>query len=90
MFDNWSFLVDTQKNAQQGIKRETEVLHIPFRIPSSSSLLKSDIYTETDLSQTFCEMVLEEETTMCTNDMNGGKFCYTFVERILSYSVTYL
>ena len=55
------------------LQRESKVFHIPFRIPSLSSLSKSPNFIETDLSQTFCEMVLEEEKTSCTNDENIGK-----------------
>ena len=60
-------------------ERETKVFHIPFRIPSFSSLSKSPNFVETDLSQTFCEMVLEQEKTSCTNDKNKGKvFIFAF------------
>ena len=61
-------------------QRELKVFHIPFRIPSLSSLSKSPNFVETDLSQTFCEMVLEEEKTSCTNHENIGKrFSYQYL-----------
>ena len=60
-------------------QRELKVFHIPFRIPSLSSLSKSPNFVETDLSQTFCEMVLEEEKTSCTNlEIIGKMFCLQF------------
>ena len=54
------------------LQRETEVFHIPFRVPSFSSLSKSQNFIETDLSKTFCEMVLEEEEMICNYENTEG------------------
>ena len=67
------FPPDIPKTTRSDLQRETEVFHIPFRIPSFSSLSKSQNFIETDLSKTFCEMVLEEEEMICTDENTKGK-----------------
>ena len=66
------FPPDIPKTTRSDLQRETEVFHIPFRIPSFSSLSKSQNFIETDLSKTFCEMVLEEEEMICTDENTKG------------------
>ena len=60
------------------LQRETEVFHIPFRVPSFSSLSKSQNFIETDLSKTFCEMVLEEEEMICTYENTEGTIFHIY------------
>ena len=70
---NIFLVLDNRKRDQHHEhKRETEVFHVPFRIPSNLSLLKSYPSIENDLSDVLCEILLEEETQICRRNEDAG------------------
>ena len=67
-----SIVSDKRRMDQHKYTKETEVFHVPFRIPSNLSILKSFASNENDLSQISCEIILEEETKICNQNKNSG------------------